>query len=139
MPPPRAEERPIVVGPSELQADTYPPVPGVPPTGPRVRRGPSDVARRWGDRVGPNVVIEVIPGRLHSLDDVYQAGFGIGLHARVVECAVIPVPVLFELVEVEGRLGERGEHRSVAGGVVHDEGFPSSSPLQLVFLTATEP
>jgi len=48
------------------------------------------------------------------------------------------VPVLRELVEPEGRVGERGEHGSVAGRVADDEGLPATAPLQFVFLAAPD-
>ena len=67
-----------------------------------------------------------------------KPGFGIGSHALVVESAVIPVTGRGELVEPERRLGERGEHRSVTGRVIHDEGLSVSPPLELVLLAPAD-
>src|SRR6266576_2586118 len=73
------------------------------------------------------------------MSEVHQGGFVISVHGRIVERAVIPVPVLLELVEPERRLGDRGEHRSVAGRVIGHERFAASAPLQLVLLAGTNP
>src|SRR5258706_6129760 len=98
MPAPRTDERPPVVRPSEAEAEAEPrPIPRVIRAGPCVWRGPPDVAR-WRGRVGRHVIIEVNPGSLHPLDQVHEAGFGIGPDGLVVERAVVPVPVLLELV-----------------------------------------
>src|SRR5213593_2387651 len=133
--PPRSEER-IAEPQADAQARPVPvpAVPGVPHAAPRVRIAPTDVAGRRRDGVGRDVEIEVVSGRLHPLDEVHQAGFGIGSYTWAVERVVVPTPVLFELVEPERRLGERGEHRSMAGRVVGDERFAASAPLQLVLL-----
>src|SRR2546425_9113412 len=62
-PPPRTEERPVVVRRPEPEAERYPrTVPGAPPTSPGIGRiGPPDVARLWCDGIGRDVVIEVLP------------------------------------------------------------------------------
>src|SRR5213593_2458303 len=115
VPPPRTEERR-----AEPQADSHPRpvpvplVPGVPPTAPCVRTHEPDVTWRRRCGVGRDVVIEVIPGAPHPLDEVRQAGFWIGAYGVSPERAVVPVPILLELAEVEGRPGEGGKHGSVA-------------------------
>ena len=74
---------------------------------------------------------------MHPLDNVQERRFGIVLYA-LVERAVIPAPVLCELVELERRLGEGREHRPVPARVVDHEGLPAATPLQLGFLAAPE-
>src|SRR5437016_13366586 len=109
MPPARTEE-----WRAEPQADTEPRpvpvlvVPGVPPTAPSVRTHEPDVTWRRRCGVGRDVVIEVTPGAPHPLDEVCQSGFWIGAYGVPAERAVVPVPVLLELSELEGRPGEGG-------------------------------
>src|SRR2546422_129642 len=74
----------------------------------------------------------------HPLDEVRQTGFWIGAYGFPAERAVVPVPVLLELAELEGRPGEGGKHGSVAGGVVHHEGLSAAASLQLVLLAAAD-
>src|SRR2546425_7445982 len=112
-PPPRTEERPVVVRRPEPEAERYPrTVPGAPPTSPGIARiGPPDVARLWCDGIGRDVVIEVLPVTVHALHDVQESRLGIVLYARV-DRAVVPAPVSCALVELQRRLGEGREHRS---------------------------
>src|SRR3989442_13192906 len=113
--PPRSEERI-----AEPQADAWsrpvpvPAVPGVPRAAPRVRIDPPDVAGWRRDGVGRDVEIEVVSGRLHPLDEVHQAGFGIGSYTLGVERTRVPEPALFELVGPEKRPRARAAHTSHA-------------------------
>src|SRR2546426_3032766 len=50
--------------------------------------------------------IEVLPRPLHLLDEVHQAGFGIGSHAYAVERVEVTVPVILELVRSEEHTSE---------------------------------
>src|SRR5207253_5869006 len=95
---------------------------------PRHRRR---VTSGWWRGVGRDVVIEVTRGALHPLDEVRQGGFWIGASGVPPERAVVPVPILLELAELETCPGEGGKHGSMAGGVVHDEGLSAAAPLQL--------
>src|SRR5439155_19465764 len=96
------------------------------------------VTQRRGRGVGRDVVIEVTCGAWHPPDEVRQGGFSIGPYGFPAERAVVPVPILLELGELEGRPGERGKHGSVAGGVIHHEGLSAAASLQLVLLAATD-
>src|SRR5690349_21836218 len=84
----------------------------IPPTGPVVRVRVEAIVRvginggvgvevgveragvPWRRRVDRGVVIEVLAGSLHPLDDIQEASLGIGLHGVIRERAVIPAPVL---------------------------------------------
>src|SRR5438093_5070564 len=106
---------------------------------PRIQR--SHVFRRRSDGVRRHIVVEVPCACLHSLNDVSQLGFRIGLHvlqSTAGQCVGVPVTVLLELVEAERRLGIRCQHGTRAGGIIRYEGFTAAAALELVLLVARD-